>query len=243
MRALLGLLLIGAMTSGAWAIAHWEPRWLPVRIIEVEGELHHHSSRLLQEAIGMHVRGGILSTDLHEIQRAVEDLAWVRRASARRIWPDRLRVEVEEHRPIARWGRDGLVTADGIVFRPGDGMIPAGLPLLEGEDHRAPEVAKRYLQWRDQLMLVGHIIQALAVDPRGAWRLELVMGTEINLGTEAVDQRLARYIASAAQLEAAGQPLVVDLRYSNGFAVTWATNAAPRVRASTDRPTRSGKRG
>ncbi|CRI65534.1 Cell division protein FtsQ [Thiocapsa sp. KS1] len=241
--ALLGLVLISGMASGVWLLGHWEPQLLPVRIIEVEGELHHHSSRLLQETISARLRGGILTADLQDLRRAAEDLAWVGRATVRRVWPDRLQVEVEEHRPIARWNSDGLVTAEGIVFRPGTGTVPAGLPLLEGEDRRAPEVVKRYVQWRDDLMLVGHLIQTLSVDPRGAWRVELVMGAELYLGTEAVDQRLARFIASAAQLEAAGQPLVVDLRYSNGFAVKWAANAEPQARATTDRPTRSGKRG
>ncbi|WP_296805671.1 cell division protein FtsQ/DivIB [Thiocapsa sp.] len=241
--ALVGFLLISVMASGVWLLGHWEPQLLPVRIIAVEGELHHHSSRLLQETISERLRGGILTADLKDLKQAAEDLAWVGRATVRRVWPDRLQVEVEEHRPIARWNRDGLVTAEGIVFRPGTGTVPAGLPLLEGEDRRAPEVAKRYAQWRDDLMLIGHLIQTLSVDPRGAWRVELVMGVELYLGTEDVDQRLARYIASATQLEAAGQPLVVDLRYSNGFAVKWAANAEPQARATTDRPRRSGKRG
>jgi cell division protein FtsQ len=242
--ALLGGVLLLGMMGGVWLLAHWEPRLLPVRTIEVEGELHHHSSQLLQETISQHLDGGILTIDLRQIKTAAEELAWVGRASVRRIWPDRLRIHVEEHRPIARWNRDGLVTAEGLVFRPSTGTIPAGLPLLEGEDHRAPEVAKRYLRWRDELMLIGHLLQTIAVDARGAWRVELVMGPELYLGTEAVEQRLARFIASAAQLEAAGKPLVVDLRYSNGFAVTWAASAAPGARASTsDRPGRSGKRG
>lgn len=241
--ALAGFLLISVMAGGVWLLGHWEPHVLPVRVIAVEGELHHHSSRLLQETISERLRGGLLTADLHDLKQAAEDLAWVGHATVRRIWPDRLQVEVEEHRPIARWNRDGLVTAEGIVFRPGTGTVPAGLPLLEGEDRRAPEVVKRYAQWRDDLMLIGHLIQTLSVDPRGAWRVELVMGVELYLGTEGVDQRLARYIASATQLEAAGQPLVVDLRYSNGFAVKWAANAEPQARATTGRPTRSGKRG
>jgi cell division protein FtsQ len=241
--AVFGVLLMLGMAGGVWLFGRWEPQLLPVRIIEVEGELHHHSSRLLQETISERLVGGILSADLEDLKNAAEDLAWVNRASVRRVWPDRLQVAVEEHRPIARWNGDGLVTAEGVVFTPGTGTVPAGLPLLEGDDQRAPEVVKRYQQWRDDLMLIGHLIQTLSVDPRGAWRVDLVMGAELYLGTEAVDQRLARFISSATQLEAAGQPMVVDLRYSNGFAVKWAPNADPEVRATTDRSTRSGKRG
>ncbi|MBK1643371.1 cell division protein FtsQ [Thiocapsa imhoffii] len=231
------------MAGSLWQLAHWEPRLLPVRVIEIDGELHDHSSRLLQQTISARLVGGLLSADLRDLKVAAEDLAWVRAASVQRIWPDRLRVFVEEHRPLARWNSDGLVTLDGIVFRPGTGTVPAGLPLLEGDDQRALEVVQRYLQWRDDLMLIGHLIQTLSVDPRGAWRVDLVTGIELHLGTDEIEQRLARFIASATQLEAAGQPLVVDLRYSNGFAVKWAAGADQGVRAVSDRSVRSEKRG
>ncbi len=241
--ALLGVLLFMAIGAGAWLFGHWESRILPIMLIEVEGELHHHSSRLLQETLSERLNGGILTTDLAALKRAAEELPWVGRASVRRVWPDRLRVRVEEHRPIARWNTDGLVTAEGVVFHPNSGTVPAGLPLLEGDDKQAPKIAARYLKWRDELMLVGHLIQTLSVDPRGDWRVELVMGTTLRLGTGPVEERLARFIASTPQLEAAGQPTVVDLRYSNGFSVKWATSADTKIRAHSDRIVRSGHRG
>lgn len=242
LRALVGILAFAAMGSALWLLDRWEPRLLPVRVIEVEGELHHHSSQLLQETLSERLDGGILTANLQELKEAAEELPWVGHASLRRVWPDTLKVRVEEHRPIARWNADGLVTAEGIVFRPSGGVMPAGLPLLEGDDRQAPEVVEHYLKWRDELMLVGHLIQTLSLDPRGDWRVGLVMGTELRLGTGPVETRLARFIASAPQLEAAGQLQVVDLRYANGFSVKWASSADKR-RASSDRTARSRNRG
>ncbi|NEV61980.1 cell division protein FtsQ/DivIB [Thiorhodococcus minor] len=243
LRAGVGALAFLAMGAAIWLLGEWESRLLPIRLIEVEGELHHHSSRLLQERLSERLRGGILTADLEALQALAEDLPWVGHASLRRVWPDTIKVRVAEHRPIARWNADGLVTAEGIVFRPTGGAVPAGLPLLEGDDERAPEVTSRYLKWRDDLMLAGHLIQTLSVDPRGDWRLELVMGTELRLGTGAVEVRLARFIASAPQIEAAGQPQIVDLRYSNGFSVKWASRTGSELRAHSDRIARSGNRG
>ena len=221
LRGLTGPLLLVAIAFAAWQFAYWEPRLLPVRVIEVKGELHHHSSELLTETIGERLRGGILTAELWDLKQAAEDLAWVGSASVRRVWPDRLEVQVAEHRPVARWNDDGLVTAEGLVFHPKSGTVPAGLPTLEGEDHRARAVVERYLEWRDRLMLAGHLVQTLAVDPRGAWRVELVSGPRLELGSQHVEERLSRFIRSSAQLEAAGTVRVVDLRYANGFAVRW----------------------
>lgn len=243
MRTLTGLLLLAGLAGAAWQFAYWEPRLLPVRVIEVQGELHHHSSERLQKIIGERLSGGILTADLRDLKAAAEELEWVGAASIRRVWPDQLQVQVQEHKPVARWNGDGLVTAEGLVFRPRSGTIPAGLPTLEGDDPRSAEVVARYLKWRDELMLIGHLIETLGVDARGAWRLDLVSGPTLELGTASTELRLRRFINSAAQLEAAGQPKRVDLRYSNGFAVKWEQRAQAQVPADTDQQKRPSKRG
>jgi cell division protein FtsQ len=97
---------------------------------------------------------------------------------------------------------------------------------------------------RAALERIDQGIERLSVDPRGDWRLKLASGAELRLGTTLVEERLARYLASAAQLEAAGRPLTVDLRYSNGFSVKWAPNTDSGVRVPPDRvAARAGNRG
>ncbi|MGE5152646.1 MAG: cell division protein FtsQ/DivIB [Bdellovibrio bacteriovorus] len=239
MRALTGVLLLGALAGAAWQFAYWEPRLLPIRVIEVQGELHQHSSQMLQQAIGERLKGGVLTADLMDLKQAADSLSWVGDASIRRVWPDRLQVRVQEHKPLARWNGTDLVTAEGLVFQPRGGVVPVGLPTLEGDNQRAPEVVARYLQWRDDLMLVGHLIDTLAVGARGAWSLDLVSGIRLELGSEHVDERLRRFLANATQLEAAGQPKIVDLRYSNGFAVTWRRSSpAAAAQAAAEQTTK-----
>jgi cell division protein FtsQ len=244
LRALLGMMIFVMLGGAGWLLLRWEPTLLPIRLIQVEGEVHHHSSQQLQERLTERLRGGILTADLVDLKSAAEELPWVGQATLRRIWPDTLRVQVQEYRPVARWNFDGLVTAEGIVFRPHGGTIPSSLPLLEGSDKRAPEITARYLKWRTALERAGQGIQSLSIDPRGDWRLKLLSGAELRLGTVMVEERLARYLASASQLEAAGRPLTVDLRYSNGFSVKWAPSTDTGVRAHPDRvATRAGNRG
>jgi cell division protein FtsQ len=243
LRALLGVLILLALGATGWLLLRWEPTLLPIRLIQIEGEVHHHSSQQLQERLTERLRGGILTADLIDLKRTAEELPWVGQAMLRRVWPDTLRVQVKEYRPIARWSSDGLVTADGTVFRPHGGTIPSNLPLLEGDDKRAPEITARYQKWQAALKRIGQGIQRLSVDPRGDWRLELLSGAELRLGTTMVEERLTRYLASASQLEAAGRPLTVDLRYSNGFSVKWAPNTDTGVRAHPDRVARAGNRG
>lgn len=227
LRWFIALLVVAcSIAGGAWLL-HLEPTVLPVRVVKVDGTVHRLSAPHLARTLTEHLQSGLLTQDLHILRDAVEALPWVHSASLRRVWPDQIVLAVSEHRPIARWGDDGLVTGEGIVFRPQAESLPTGLPQLNADDARAPQVAGNYLKWHDHLAALGLKIATLTMDARGAWTLYLANGLRLELGTERVEERLGRFIRTYPQLAAAGEAELVDLRYANGLAVRWAPGAAP----------------
>lgn len=239
-RLFTAVALLGLLGGAGYIALHWEPRLLPIRVVTVEGEMQGLSRQALQETIGSGITGGILTQDLISLQQAVEAMPWVAHASVRRRWPDRIEVQVSEHEAVARWGENGLVTAAGVVFRPRDGRLPAGLALLDGaDDSLAPEVVARFFDWGAQLASVGLLIDGMRRDARGDWTLQLLGGIEVLLGTGAIETRLQRLLAAYPQVEAAGTPARIDLRYSNGLAVRWvpthSSGGTGRVAAATHR--------
>ena len=72
-------------------------------------------------------------------------------------------------------------------------------------------------------------IAALRLDERGAWELDLDSGVTVRLGRRQVDERIDRFIRTASQVIAHRMTEVtyVDMRYSNGFAIGWRTQASP----------------
>ncbi|MBK5968226.1 MULTISPECIES: cell division protein FtsQ/DivIB [Thiorhodovibrio] len=220
-RLFVALSLMIALAAGLWLAAEWEPRVLPIRAIAVDGEMRSLSRQALQEQVASHLTGGILSQDLASLREQIEALPWVQGASLRRVWPDRLILQVNEHQAIARWGDDGLVTREGVIFRPQDRRVPAGLPRLSGPDERAAEVVDRLLIWQPRLADLGLLIDGLGRDRRGDWTLELLGGPVLNFGTEQLDQRFDRLLAAFPRIEAVAVPERIDLRYSNGLAVRW----------------------
>jgi cell division protein FtsQ len=216
----------GSAATGVW-LCRLEQTGLPVRVVEVEGAVQRLSAPILARTVTEHLHSGFLTQDLCTLRDAVQALPWVHTASLRRVWPDQIKLSVTEHRPIARWGDDGLVTAEGIVFRPDPDSIPTGLLRLDAEDAKAPLVAARFLEWRERLSGLGLKIAGLVLDARGAWTLRLGGGLRLELGTERVEERLGRFIRTYPQLAAAGQPELIDLRYANGLAVRWVEGRAP----------------
>lgn len=222
MRWVWALGLLSLLAGGGYLLLLWEPHQLPIRVVTVEGTVKRLSPQHLQETVIAHLGGGILTQDLAELKTAVEAMPWVRSASLRRHWPDRLELVVVEQVALARWGEDALVCADGVVFKPEDEALPPGLPKLSGRDEDALALVEQLLAWRPKLQKLALEVDELVMDARGAWTLRLGAGFTLALGKTNVQERLSRFLGAYPELAAAGVPSLVDMRYSNGLAIRWA---------------------
>lgn len=204
----------------------------PLRAVSLGGELRHVAEADLRRAIAPHLDGGLLALDVGRIRRAVEALPWVQRASVRRIWPDTLTIEIQEQRPLARWGNGALVNSRGQVFRPR--TLPDGLAQLSGPAERREAVVRLYKALGPALAQFGLSVAELRLDARGAWRLRLDNGAQLELGTHAIEARLGRFLGALPQLTRPPErvPARVDLRYPNGFAIQWRSVDEARERKS-----------
>ena len=230
-REVLDPRLVGAFAGGLALVAlvavalSWlrDPATLPLQTVELEGRLEQVRGEAVREVVAPHARSGFFAVDVAAVRRAVEELPWVAEARVRRIWPDRLGIQVVEHRPLARWGEDGVVSREGTLFRPPGGTIPEALPTFRGPEALAADMVERFEELTQTLEGTGLSLQGLAADRRRAWRLELDNGIEVVLGRDARHDRLQRFLASWSETL---QPMAdrieaVDLRYTNGFAVRW----------------------
>lgn len=221
LRWALALTLLAVMSWGGHQMLRWEPDYLPIRVVNVDGELKRLSPGQLQSTVIAHLHGGIITQDLDKLKEAVEALAWVRSAHLRRMWPDRLELNVVEHVPFARWGDDALVSSDGAVFRPLATELPQGLVLLAGPDARAPELVEHLQKWLPRFAAQSLRIESIRLDARGAWTMATDVGFDLALGKREVEDRVDRFLSAWPSLSLVGHPAMVDMRYSNGLAVTW----------------------
>jgi len=204
-------------------------RW-PLRTLRVNDDLQRVDNARLREALLPYASAGFFAVRLDEAQAAVAKLPWVERAEVRKLWPDVLEVRIVEHRPFARWGKDQLLSEQGRLF-PAEGIeVPAGLPLLHGPDARVADVVALYNEAREVFAGGGHVVSQLALDERDSWSLKLGNGIDVVVGSQEARLRLKRFARMLPQLLARNpQPLQrADLRYTNGFALTWGT-AAPSL--------------
>ena len=215
------LLPVVALVNG-WIGAE---RW-PLRTLRVTDGLQRVDAEKLRTTVLPYAQPGFFAVRLEDAQAAVAKLPWVERAEVRKRWPDILEVHVVEHKPFALWGTDSLLSERGRLF-PAKGItLPEGLPQLGGPDARVGDVVALYNESRVLFASSGNDVSALALDRRGSWSLTLDNGTEVVVGRSDARPRLALFARLLPQLLSQQQrPLQrADLRYTNGFALGWATS-------------------
>lgn len=233
--AALALLLAGVL---------WLARspWFAIRSIQVDGELQRVNAETLRANATPRLAGNFFSADLAAARAAFEAVPWVRRATVRRVWPDRLVVTLQEHRAAALWQGeerdDRLVNVQGEVFAANVGDVEdEALPGLNGPDGSAAQMLALYHRLVPVLRASDMDIEQLHLSTRGSWRVLLDSGATLELGRGQegdVVARTQRFVRTLPQVQQRYRaPLeYADLRHADGYAVrlrgvTTTTPAAP----------------
>ncbi len=233
MNALTALLLVVAgfmvlAALGWWALQH--PAFGLTRIT-VLGDVAHNSAATLRANVAPRVTGNFFTTDLGQVRKAFKDVPWVRDAVVRREFPNRLRVFVQEHRPVAFWGTDSdttLVNSFGEVFEANPGDVEQdGLPRLVGPQDQSAQVLAMYRQLVPLFEGVDMGLARLTLTGRGSWQAETDTDAVIELGRGSPEdivaraQRFAQTITQAASRYGRRTEAVLsaDLRHGDGYAI------------------------
>jgi len=210
-----------------WAEDHLSnPATLPVNKIRVHGAFVNVDEAMLHRAVSGVVAGGYFNVDVERVREVVEQLAWVSKASVRRVWPDTLSVSIVEQQPIAVSKKAGLINANGDVFKPLNKTLPKLLPIFDGDPRLNKLMLSKYSEMNNLLTSIKRKIIYLKIDARHAVELKLDNGLKVVLGRGDTLHRLERLMRIYSKVLAGriNDIEVIDLRYTNGMAIGWKKN-------------------
>lgn len=198
---------------------------LPIKQVSVGGDFRNLSPVTLQELIHDRVKAGFFNLNVQDVREAVIDEAWVDDVIVQRVWPDKVHVIITEKKPFVRWNENALLTEAAVLFQPEANTIPAELPELSGPQNSEQLVLRNYQSLAQQISALGTglSIQSMTLDERRSWSVQLSNGSQVVFGRENYDERVKRLLfwLPAYLQNKLNEIEVIDLRYTNGFAIRW----------------------
>ena len=194
----------------------------PINEIGIKGEYENVNKSQVDLIKNKYIKKNFFAVNLEETRKAFKKLPWIRDVSIRRDWNKfGLLVEIESHKPIARWSNRGLVNSYGEIFH---AAYEDNLPLFVGPDEFVEEMSVKYYQinkiLEKELMQIGTI----SLSNRLSWEIYTNNNMRFFLGKENgnnIVKKLNALIENYQFIlsESKSRIEYVDLRYKDGFAV------------------------
>ena len=191
---------------------------LPIKQISIIGEYQHIDKEQVDLIANEYIEGNFFSINLDQTRHAFKKLAWVREIAIRKKFPDTLEVTIEEHKPIARWGRVGLVNSYGEIF---NAASQEELPSFIGYETFVKEMTLKFMEMNKilskELMQVGTI----TLSERLSWEVITDNQVRVILGKDNIIKKLNLFTNNYQNIlaELKNRIEYVDLRYKDGFSV------------------------
>ncbi len=229
------ILIVGGGLWG-WRYLHL-PTTLPIRAVKVVGEYEFVDQQALQKTVIPFVTTGFFNVNIRGAEAALLQIPGVSVASLRRVWPDKIEIQVTEKKAQAILPDGQIYATDGSVFMPfhSEHLNPllekklSQLPVFAGSVEDLPAVAAFYQQAQRLLGQDGFRVNFVGCDELGSWTVgvtNMTTNMTIVLGRDHLLEKLARFTQNYGILEKTNQnkiPILIDLRYNLGFAAEYSS--------------------
>ncbi|WP_261816650.1 cell division protein FtsQ/DivIB [Vibrio gallicus] len=223
--------VVVAIAVGISATVTWmrDGGRLPLSQFVLQGDLEYvHNSDVQHALSNIMPLGTFMTQDVDQLQQAVESLPWVENASVRKQWPNTVKVFVVEHTPIAIWNGNALLDDHAVVFDADAGGLhqkDQDIVRLYGPKNSSQQVLDTWHKITPKFNALGLEITSVVLNDRRAWQLILDNGIRLELGKEALDERVERFIELYQHLDEKAQQIsYIDLRYDTGAAIGWLSD-------------------
>ncbi len=200
--------------------------------IEITGDSKYQNISNIRDALLPNLASNIIDVNLRVVKSTFENLPWVKSASVKRVYPNRIIVNLTEHTPIGIWGdldHRKMVNIDGEIFDIGSDELNeyGDYPKLVGNDSESVLIVSMYKKLGNIFSPMNTQISKIELSPRGNWSVSLVNGAHLELGRGNVEQifeksKLALHVSAKVAVKYGKNVQdfkYVDLRYQDGYAI------------------------
>ncbi len=204
-----------------------EPGRFPINTVKISASFEHISRAEIEKILDKYNNNNSMLLPISSLQADLRSLPWAKSIEIKRIWPDTLKIMIEEKQPIAIW-KNNFITNDGSMIVAAIQDIQKqnrirSLPKLSGPDKQYQEVLQNFEKLSKLLSAYGLHAESLNLRDNQSWDLYLDDGVVLRLGKKDFEKRVLGF-CKAYSTELVDKPekmTSVDLRYPHGMAVQW----------------------
>jgi len=166
------------------------------------------------------VLGNKYFIELSEINENVEKHPWVSKATAERIFWNKIRVTVENHDIAMKWGSDGFISSKGILFTPRF-LITSDAPIAIVSDDKIEQFYTDFTNYKSIL----DPVEITHFERSNIDQLTLDSNIKIILGYQKQNERLELFVKVYENLKKYKKVRtrgIFDMRYPKGFALSYS---------------------
>lgn len=223
---LVSLLATACLALGSESAYRWLDK--PIQEVVLQGDYLNFTRDEAVSAAQPYLYVGILSVNMSELVTTLEQKPWVEKASVARVWPNRIKISIVEHRPVMRWADKGLLSESGrVILAPANGDY-SELPMVYSEQSSPVQLMNQFRVLATALDQVNLSIGELRQKPSGDWFARLRNGVPVELGSVDLRGKIQRIIRlwQGELADVRSSVAGIDARYTNGLVVSWQS-AAP----------------
>ncbi len=184
-----------------------------IDVVTIHGARELHENEIMQAA-GLNARNSLVFLDVAQVRERLKQVPLVAEVAVRKLYPDRLMIDITERTPFALWQKDGVVmviAADGTPIQEVDDARFVELPFVAGvgANKRVDEFEKILAAGGD---LRGRVRAGVLVGER-RWNVKMTSGLDVRLpetNPAAAFAQFAQYVRGQRLLDK--DLLYVDFR-------------------------------
>jgi cell division protein FtsQ len=196
--------------------------FFPINNLKIKSSYNYVSRHEIQKIMLPYLSQSFLMFSEKKLSNDMKKNIWIEDVNIKKIWPDRVIVQIIERIPVAFWN-NMLISEKGDTFLPKSAKKVSNLPQMFGPEYHQKDVLQIYEKLSKLLEAQNLFISKIWLRDNQSWEIALNNGVIIKLGKNDIEERVKRFCRIYPKIFAATFDHVssIDLRYSKGIAVKW----------------------
>ena len=192
---------------------------LRIEKIIVVGDLFPTQREQLESNLVRFQNKNFLFVNFSEMEKSLEALSWLDTVRVNRVWPRKIKLQIEKNSLIARWNNEAYLSSNGDLIYMDE--VPHNLPTLRSNGLSARESLEHFRLFQQYAKREGLDMMELAEEDFGDWRITFKPGWHLLLRSDSLEEKMESFLEvySRTLKQKEATLISVDGRYDSSYAV------------------------